>query len=67
MGRPPIDINIEEVEFLCSLHLQWNKIAQILGVSRHTLYRRLKSEGILEDLLFNDISDDDLDEILKQI
>ena len=37
VGRPPIDINIEEVEFLPSLNLQWNRIAQILGISRHTL------------------------------
>ena len=67
VGRPPIDFNIEEVEFLRSLNLQWNKIAQILGVSRYTLYRRLKSEGILQDLQFTDISDSDLDDVIKQI
>ena len=67
MGRPPIDINVEEVEFFRSLNLQWNRIAQILGISRHTLYHRLKNEGILQDLQFTDISDSDLDDILRQI
>ena len=67
MGRPPIDINVEEVEFLRSLNLQWNIIAQIFGISTHTLYRRLKNEGILQDLQFTDISDSDLDDVLKQI
>ena len=67
VGRPRIDVSIEEVEFLRSLHLQWNKIAEILGISRYTLYRRLMDEGILQELQFTDISDDDLDELIKQV
>ena len=67
MGRLPIDINVEEVEFLRSLNLHWNRITQILGISRHTLYCRLKNEGILQDLQFTDISDSDLNDVLTQI
>lgn len=66
-GRPRITVNIEEVEFLRSLNFQWKKIANILGVSRSTLYRRLHEEGMQEDLWFSDISDDDLDILIKQI
>ena len=67
VGRPRIPISIEEVEFLRSLHLKWNQIADILEVSRHTLYRRIKEEGILLDLKFSDITDGDLDEVIKAI
>lgn len=49
------------IEFLRSLNLQWNKIAEVLGISRHTLYQRLREEGIL------DVSDDDLDDIIPQV
>lgn len=40
---------------------------QELGISRYTLYRRLREEGILENLQFTDVSDDDLDDIILQI
>ena len=66
-GRPRITVDIEEVEFLRSLNFQWKKIANILGVSRSTLHRRLREEGMQEDMWFSDISDDDLDILVKQI
>ena len=49
------------------LHLKWTKIAEVMGVSRQTLYRRVKEKGIHQDLQFSDISDHDLDEVIKQI
>lgn len=61
VGRPRIPICIEEVEFLRSLHLKWNQIADILEVSRQTLYRRIKEEGIFLDLQFSEITESDLD------
>ena len=67
VGRPSIQINIEEVEFLRALHLLWIRIAEILDISRHTLYRWLKNEGILQELQFTEISDNDLDEVMKGI
>ena len=67
VGRPRLEINIEEVEFLRALHLPWKKIAELLCISRCTLYRRLKDEGILQELQFTEESDDDLDEIIKDI
>ena len=66
-GRPRIEVNIEEVEFLRSLNFKWEKIASILGISRWTLYRRIREEGVHEDLQFSDISDDDLDILVMQI
>lgn len=43
------------------------KIANILGVSRSTLHRRLREEGMQDDLWFSDICDDDLDILVNQI
>ena len=67
VGRPKIEMNVDEVEFLRSLQLTWTKISESLVISRRTLYRRLKEEGILEDLQISDICDADLDELLKEI
>ena len=66
-GRPCIEINIDEVEFLRALHLPWNKIVGLLGISRHTLYCRLTEEGILRELQFTEIPNEDLDDLIKDI
>ena len=66
MGRPQAEINFEEVEFLRTLNLKWGVIATMIGVSRQTLYRRLK-EGILEEMQFTSISDSDLDDVIRHI
>ena len=39
----------------------------MIGISRQTLYRRLKEEGILEDMQFTSISDSDLDDVIRHI
>ena len=67
MGRPQAEINFEEVEFLRTLNLKWGVIATMIGVSRQTLYRRLKEEGILEEMQFTSISDSDLDDVIRHI
>ena len=66
-GRPRVVIDIEEVELLRCLRFRWTKIAELLGVSRATLYRRLEEEGIWYDLSFTNISDRDLDATVEAI
>lgn len=45
-GRLKTDIDMDFVcELLFELHMPLTKIAAMCGVSRHTLYRRLKDEG----------------------
>lgn len=66
-GRPRIAIDMEEVELLRRLSFTWTKIAELLQVSRATLYRRLGEEGISHNLSYTDISDRDLDAAIEAI
>lgn len=58
---------MEDVEFLRGLKFSWTYIAQVLGVSRSTLYRRLDEEGVSFAATYTDISDVDLDRIVSDI
>lgn len=66
-GRPKIDVSVEEIEFLRQLRFSWTKIAEILGISRSTLYRRLDEESITVDTTYSDISDSELDRTILRI
>ncbi len=65
--RPLLEVSIEEVEYLRSLHFSWTKIAEIVGVSRSTLYRRLDQENIAQSTSYSDIRDRELDDIIGSI
>ena len=62
-----LDIQIEDVEYLRTYRFSWTRIAVILGISRSTLYRRLREEGITEELRFCSISNIDLDGVVDEI
>ena len=51
---------MDDVEFFRGLNFKWNKIADILGVSRSTLYTHLSEEGIPEELQYSSITDREL-------
>ena len=65
-GRPRLNVSKEDILELRRLNYSWAKIACMLGVSRQTLYRRLNEYGIDTDTYTN-ISESELDELLKQI
>lgn len=48
-GRPRFDISRDQVQYLSSLSFTWPQIAQLLGVSRMTLYRRRREFDLLVD------------------
>ncbi len=54
-----IDVDVEDVEYLRSFGFTWTRIADILQISRSTLYRRLEEEGISSEARFSNISDVD--------
>ena len=60
-------VDIEEVELLRYLRFKWKKIAELIGVSRATLYRRLQEEGVSHDVSYTTISDRDLDRTIEAI
>jgi len=65
-GRPPITVDMDDVEFLRSLHFSWTKIAEYLNVSRTTLYRRLE-ENEISIPRFSSITDLELDACIRDI
>ena len=66
VGRPRVEVDLDQVEYLRSLRLSWVKIAEVLEVSRHTLYRRMADEGRFFEL-YSEISDQDLDSAIAGI
>lgn len=65
-GRPRFDIERDQLEYLASMGFSWTKIADILGVSRMTVYRRRREYGLLADPL-DTIDDNNLDRVLRQM
>ena len=61
-----VDVDMGEVEALRGLNYSWTEIAEILGVSRATLYRKLAEAGVSTDD-YSPISDSDLDNIVMGI
>ena len=45
VGRPRVDVDLDDVEFLCSLKMSLTKVASLLDVSRSTIYRRMIEDG----------------------
>ena len=66
VGRPKLDVARDEIIYLKQLNYSWTKIAEILQISRQTLYRRLQLFGI-DPCKFSLISESDLDNAVKDI
>jgi len=48
-GRQALNITMEQIEYLRSIHFSWEKIAQLLHISASMLQRRQRALGISED------------------
>ncbi len=66
VGRPKIELDIEEILSLRNLQYSWTKISDLVGVARSTLYRRLDEAGISTDD-YTHITDCELDASVKDI
>ena len=60
-------VDFEDIELLRRFHFTWCQIAEILGISRSTLYRRIEEEGLGADLRYTNISDGELDHHMEDI
>lgn len=58
-GRPRVIINIEQIELLRGSNFTWEEIAQIVGISRTTIWRRCRDLGIPLQK-YSEISDQEL-------
>ena len=65
-GRPRTHVEIQDILDLRRLNYKWTKIAEILQVSRATLYRRLEEAGIRTDDR-TVLTDQQLDDIIRSI
>jgi len=63
-GRPRLDLDTVSLETLIEEGFTYTQIANILNISRRTLYNRRRELGV-EDRLFSEISDQNLEEILE--
>ena len=61
-----MDVDINDILELRALQYKWTKIATLLGLSRATLYRRLKEAGVSSDE-YTQVSDEQLDEVICSI
>lgn len=66
-GRPKFDISRGQLEYLHSMSFDWTKISSMLGVSRSTIYRRRSELGLLHLTAESNISDDQLEVIIREI
>ena len=66
IGRPRIAVKKEDILSLRRLNYSWSRIAELLEISRHTLYRRLTEFGI-NTKKYSTISELELDALVKQV
>ena len=62
VGRPRLQVDVEEVAEMRKIGISITKISEIIGVSRSTLYRALEGSNLIG---VTDISNQELDEVLS--
>ena len=65
-GRPRFVIRAEMLEELRELGFSWNKIGEMLGVSRWTIHRRVAEYGLENMTGFHNFPNEELDEKVKE-
>ena len=65
-GRPRFDINEQQLMYLHSMGFTWVEIANLLGVSRMTIFRRRREFGLVKTV-GDTIDDDELELVVRQI
>lgn len=66
-GRPRIDISYEQLLYLIENRFTVRQIADMVGVSERTIYRRMSEFSLSVHMLYSSISDNDLDQLVCEI
>lgn len=66
-GRPKINFSQEYLQYLLGIPLSVTTIARLLGVSRHTIHRRLSENNMSVASLYSQMTDDELDSMVTDI
>ena len=66
-GRPQFLITEDQLTYLRSLNFSWTHIADLLGVSRMTVYRRRRDFRIVDSEYGNQLADAELVSLLQQL
>ncbi|KAA0714656.1 hypothetical protein E1301_Tti006504 [Triplophysa tibetana] len=66
-GRPQYSITQEQLRFLVEYNFSTKQMAEILGVSKRTVKRRLRKFNILLRDRYTNLSDSDLDNIVGEL
>jgi hypothetical protein len=64
-GRPKYVVTKEQIETLRDTGMNWKSVAQVLGISERTLYRRREEFNLVDK--FSDITDTDLKNTITSI
>ena len=64
-GRPFLKIPVEVLEELRGLGFTWSKIAEMIGVSRWTIYRRVTEYGLEDMRGYDNLPDEGIDQIIS--
>ena len=66
-GRPRFRVTKAQIESLREISFSWTKIAELIGVSRVTLYRRRQELEIGEQHNYSELTDVQLDAVIQSI
>lgn len=68
VGRPASEVDMDAVMYLKTIGLPVKDIAQLMGVSRQTLYNKIRKSGNPSAYAtYTSISDGDLDQLVARI
>ena len=56
VGRPRKEVTAEQLIFLYGKYGDWNSVAKHIGISRATLYVRLREYKLIKRYFFEDVS-----------
>ena len=66
-GRPSVVISEQQITTLLDLGFNYTSMAAMFGLSERTLFRRRTELGLQTGRHYSDISDDDLDTVVRSL